>query len=84
MTSDPETRRKMGILRGVYPIHFDAASKNVHEINMEMVDDLKSSGTVQDGDLVIITKNDRSGVAGQTNLMKIMRVGEHRRMVQNP
>ena len=84
MTSDPETRRKMGILRGVYPIHFDAASKNVHEINMEMVDDLKSSGTVQDGDLVIITKNDRSGVAGQTNLMKIMRVGEHRRLVQNP
>ena len=28
--------------------------------------------------LVIITKGDRSGVEGQTNILKIMRVGEHR------
>jgi pyruvate kinase len=27
--------------------------------------------------LVIITKGDRSGVEGQTNIMKVMRVGEH-------
>jgi pyruvate kinase len=32
---------------------------------------------VRDGDLVIITKGDRAGVEGQTNIMKIMRVGEH-------
>ncbi|MFC1362475.1 MAG: hypothetical protein G8D61_02275, partial [gamma proteobacterium symbiont of Ctena orbiculata] len=30
-----------------------------------------------ENDLVIITKGDRSGVEGQTNIMKVMRVGEH-------
>ena len=41
------------------------------------IDELLRQGTVRDGDLVIITKGDRTGVEGQTNIMKIMRVGEH-------
>ncbi len=32
---------------------------------------------VRNDDLLIITKGDRSGVEGQTNLMRIIRVGEH-------
>ena len=83
MAGAPETRRKMAIFRGVYPVQFDASSKNVHEVNMEVVEDLKRSGTVQDGDLIIITKGDRSGVEGQTNIMKIMRVGEHQLLVRD-
>jgi pyruvate kinase len=43
-----------------------------------VIEELLRRGTVRDGDLVIITKGDRSGVEGQTNIMKIMRVGEHR------
>jgi pyruvate kinase len=52
-------------------------STDIHEVNREVVEELLRRGTVRDGDLVIITKGDRCGVEGQTNIMKIMRVGEH-------
>jgi len=42
-----------------------------------VIAELQRRGTVRDGDLVIITKGDRFGVEGQTNIMKVMRVGEH-------
>ena len=72
-----DTRRKVTLYRGVCPISFDVASKDMHEVNKEVIDELVRQGTVREGDLVIITKGDRSGVEGQTNIMKIMRVGEH-------
>jgi pyruvate kinase len=78
MTRIAETRRKVRLFRGVYPVAFDVATTNIHEVNAEVIEELKRRGTVKDGDLVIITKGDRSGVEGQTNILKIMRVGEHR------
>jgi pyruvate kinase len=77
MTRQVPTRRKVTLFRGVYPVSFDVASKNIHEVNREVIDELLRRGTVREGDLVIITKGDRCGVEGQTNIMKIMRVGEH-------
>lgn len=71
------TRRKVTLFRGVYPVSFDVASTDIHEVNREVIEELLRRGTVREGDLVIITKGDRSGVEGQTNIMKIMRVGEH-------
>lgn len=78
MTRFQETRRKVRLFRGVYPVAFDVASTDIHEVNREVIEELLADGTVQNGDLVIITKGDRSGVEGQTNIMKIMRVGEHK------
>lgn len=78
MTRIAETRRKVRLFRGVYPVAFDVASTDIHEVNREVIDELLRRGTVREGDLVIITKGDRSGVEGQTNIMKIMRAGEHR------
>ncbi|TCT20656.1 pyruvate kinase [Thiobaca trueperi] len=72
------TRRKVRLFRGAYPIAFDVSSTDIHEVNYEVIEELLRRGTVRDGDLVIVTKGDRSGVEGQTNIMKIMRVGEHR------
>jgi pyruvate kinase len=77
MTRIAETRRKVRLFRGVYPVAFDVATTNHHEVNQEVIEELLRRGTVRNGDLVIITKGDRSGVEGQTNIMKIMRVGEH-------
>ncbi|MFC1684930.1 pyruvate kinase [Pseudomonadota bacterium] len=77
LTRQEATRRKVTLYRGVYPLAFDVASTDARVVNKEVVDDLLSRGAVQDQELVIITKGDRSGVEGQTNLMKIMRVGEH-------
>ncbi len=78
MTRIAETRRKVRLFRGVYPVAFDVASTDIHEINQEVIEELMRRGTVREGDLVIITKGDRSGVEGQTNILKIMRAGEHR------
>ncbi|NBC49977.1 MAG: pyruvate kinase [Gammaproteobacteria bacterium] len=78
MTRQVPTRRKVTLFRGVYPVRFDVASTDIHEVNKEVIEELLRHGTVQEGDLVLITKGDRSGVEGQTNIMKIMRVGEHR------
>ncbi len=83
MARNAETRRKARMFRGVYPVSFDVASKDMHEVNSEVVEELLRRGTVRDGDLVIITKGDRSGVEGQTNIMKIMRVGEHKLLVRD-
>jgi len=74
----PATRRKVTLFRGVYSVSFDVASQDMHDVNMEVIEELLRHGTVTEGDLVIITKGDRNGVEGQTNIMKIMRVGEHR------
>ncbi|MFP4075898.1 MAG: pyruvate kinase [Halochromatium sp.] len=83
MTRQVSTRRKVTLFRGVYPVRFDVASTDIHEVNREVIEELLRHGTVQEGDLVIITKGDRCGVEGQTNIMKIMRVGEHRLLTED-
>jgi len=77
MTRHVETRRKVTMYRGVYPVSFDVTSTNHAEVNKEAIDELVRRGAVRDGDLVIITKGDLMGVHGGTNAMKIIRVGEH-------
>ena len=76
LTPHVETRRKVTIYRGVYPLSFEIETNNHAEANQEAVDELKRRGVVRDGDLVIITKGDLMGIHGGTNSMKIVRVGE--------
>ena len=77
LTRHVETRRKVTLYRGVYPVSFDVTSTDHAEVNREAIDELMRRGAVRDGDLVIITKGDLAGVLGGTNAMKILRVGEH-------
>jgi pyruvate kinase len=77
LTRHVETRRKVTLYRGVYPVSFDVTSTIHAEINREAIDELMRRGAVRNGDLVIITKGDLMGVHGGTNAMKIIQVGEH-------
>lgn len=77
LTRHEATRRKVTLYRGVYPIAFDVESIDVRVVNYEVVEELLQRGAVLNNELVIITKGDTSGVQGQTNLMKVIRVGEH-------
>ncbi|BAZ95337.1 pyruvate kinase [Thiohalobacter sp. COW1] len=77
LTRHVETRRKVTLYRGVYPVSFDVTTTDHAEVNREAIDELMRRGAVRDGDLVIITKGDLAGVLGGTNAMKILRVGEH-------
>jgi pyruvate kinase len=78
LTRHVSTRRKVTLYRGVYPVSFDLSSDDIETANREITDELLRRGTVRDGDLIIITKGDRRGIRGGTNLMKILRVGESR------
>jgi pyruvate kinase len=77
LTPNVATRRKVTLYRGVYPVSFDISSEDYRKVNEEAIDELLRRSAVRNDDLVIITKGDRSGVEGQTNLMRIIRVGEH-------
>lgn len=78
LTSHVATRRKVTLYRGVYPVSFGLeAGIDSRAANTEIIEELQRRGAVRDDDLVIITKGDLNGVAGGTNVMKIIRVGEH-------
>lgn len=76
MTGQEQTRRKVTLYRGVYPIPLDTRARDHATANKRAIDELKRRNLVNDGDLVIITKGDLMGVLGGTNAMKIVRVGE--------
>jgi pyruvate kinase len=78
LTSHVETRRKVTLYRGVYPVSFEFRTTDHAELNREAIDELRRRGAVRDGDLVIITKGDLTGVMGGTNAMKIAVVGGQR------
>ncbi len=78
LTSHVETRRKVTLYRGVYPVAFEITTSDHATLNREAMDELRRRGTVREGDLVIITKGDLTGVLGGTNAMKIAIVGGQR------
>lgn len=78
LTNHVATRRRVTLFRGVYPVSFELAGGiDSQQANTEVIEELQRRGAVRDDDLVIITKGDLNGVAGGTNVMKIIRVGEH-------
>ncbi len=77
LTPHVSTRRKVTLFRGVYPVSFNTDGLTSQEANVEVIEELQRRGAVRDDDLVIITKGDMTGVSGGTNVMKIVRVGQH-------
>ena len=78
MSSVVETRRRVTLFRGVYPVDFKGARNP--EIALAMAEDeLLGQGVVQKGDFIVLTIGEPFGKAGGTNTMKIVKVGEHRR-----
>jgi len=78
MTQHRSVRRKVTLFRGVYPIKFHVTTDNAQKINESIIEELLQCNAVEEGDVVIVTKGDASGVKGQTNTLKIIRVGDHR------
>lgn len=79
LSPQEDTRRKMTLFRGVYPIEFSGGS-NDPEIILDLAEnELLKRGAVRNGDLIIMTIGEPVGKAGGTNTMKIVKVGEHRK-----
>ncbi|MCC7484083.1 MAG: pyruvate kinase [Burkholderiales bacterium] len=77
MSAVIETRRRVSLYRGVYPVDFKGARNR--ELALAMAEkELLDRGVVQNGDYIVLTIGEPFGKAGGTNTMKIVRVGEHR------
>lgn len=77
MSSVIETRRRVTLFRGVYPVRFKGARNPQKALHMAE-DELLARGVVQRGDYIVLTIGEPMGKAGGTNTMKIVKVGEHR------
>jgi pyruvate kinase len=77
MSSVTETRRRVTLFRGVYPVKFKGARDPEKALHMAE-DELLKRGAVQIGDFMLLTIGEPFGKAGGTNTMKIVKVGEHR------
>lgn len=75
LTPHVETRRRVTLYRGVYPVSFDVDHDDHAALNKEAIDELQRRGVVRDGDIVIITKGDVE-IKGSTNALKLVRVGD--------
>src|SRR5450631_3830123 len=74
-TRHEATRGRVTLYRGVYPVIFDgvgmSAADRLYPLIFARLLDLK---LVDRGDLVILTKGERSGVEGGTNSLQILKV----------
>ncbi len=73
-TRQEQTRRRVTLYRGVYPIAFDVTHTDPEALYHEIFELLLDQDIAAEGDLIILTKGELSGVTGGTNAMKILRV----------
>jgi pyruvate kinase len=79
LTPEVYTRRKVTLLRGVYPINFRPATEDRDQLLAEAEDELRRRGAVRNGDLILLTIGEPIGRSGGTNTMKIVRVGDRKK-----
>jgi len=68
------TRRRVMLYRGVYPVSFDITHTSPHLVYPAIFKLLLEQKIVNDGDRVILTGGELSGVSGKTNSMTILEV----------
>jgi pyruvate kinase len=73
-TPHDATSRRVTLYRGVYPVSFRIEDTDPQLLYRDIFSTLLSHELVEEGDLVIFTKGDLSGVSGGTNSMKIISV----------
>jgi pyruvate kinase len=71
-----DTRRKVTLFRGVYPINFNGKFQDPEIILNSAENELLKRGVVKTGDLILMTIGEPVGKAGGTNTMKIVKVGD--------
>jgi pyruvate kinase len=71
------TRRRVTLYRGVYPVSFDVKGPDPAHLQASVFALLVNIGLVAEGDLVILTKGELSGVSGGTNSLQILQVRLH-------
>jgi len=73
-TRHPATQRRVCLYRGVRPVEFDIVHTDPRAVYSAVFDKMLKEEFAAEGDLVILTKGDRTGISGRTNAMKILTV----------
>ena len=76
LSPNEETRRRVTLFRGVYPVEFGEGLTDPEEILNLAEEELLRRGVVRNGDIIVMTRGEPVGKAGGTNTMKIIKVGE--------
>ncbi|MDD4962348.1 MAG: pyruvate kinase [Gallionella sp.] len=76
MTPMQSTLSKVTLFGGVHPIAFENNSTYPSVVLGAAEDELVRLGLVKQGDLVVMTIGETVGKSGQTNTMKIVRIGD--------
>lgn len=76
LTRHENSRRRVTLYRGVYPVSFDVVTIGRERIQLTALELLRDSGDLAPGDLVLFTHGQQEGVAGLTNTMEILTVPE--------
>jgi pyruvate kinase len=69
-------RRRMALMRDVYPIDFDSAGLAPRKAARAAVSHLHRMSLLASGDRVVITSGDHMEQLGATNTLRLLRVGE--------
>jgi pyruvate kinase len=74
LTRQAATRSRVTLYRGVYPVAYDVTDENRDAHYFSIFRQLLDLKLVAEGDLIILTKGELSGVVGGTNSMQILQV----------
>lgn len=73
-TRHEPTRRRVTLYRGVYPVSFDVLPTDNEPLYQRVFDMLLDLALVKEGELIILTKGELTGVQGGTNSLQILQV----------
>jgi pyruvate kinase len=73
-TRHEATLRRVALYRGVYPVNFDSTNSKGAQLYADLFAKLLEYNYAREGDLLIFTKGEMTGVSGGTNAMTILRV----------
>lgn len=73
-TRHEATLRRVALYRGVHPVHFDSTRSQGVQLYDDLFAKLLEHKYAREGDLLIFTKGEMTGVSGGTNSMTILRV----------
>ncbi len=73
-TRHEATLRRVALYRGVYPVNFDSTTSAGAQLYADLFAKLLDHKYAREGDLLIFTKGEMTGVSGGTNAMTILRV----------
>jgi len=73
-TRQAATRSRVTLYRGVYPVAYDVTDEDRQAFYSTIFHQMLDLKLVNEGDLIILTKGELSGVVGSTNSMQILKV----------